>query len=93
MEFFEVAGSSMIENIPFETMAPRLLEQSLMHERLKLAMCSTRLLQLITNEFAELWIHIGFMPFKELRLTRVLEKRNAKLTDKMFATLLTSVLW
>lgn len=62
-----------------------------MHERLKLAMCSTRLLQLITNEFAELWIHIDFLPFKELRLTRVLEKRNAQLTDEMFATLLTRV--
>jgi hypothetical protein len=54
-------------------------------------MCSTRLLQLITNEFAELWIHIDFLPFKELRLTRVLEKRNAQLTDEMFATLLTRV--
>jgi hypothetical protein len=56
MEFFEVAGSSMMENIPFEIMVPCLLEQ-----------------------------------FKELRLSRVLEKRNAKLTDKIFATLLTRV--
>jgi hypothetical protein len=26
MEFFEVVGSSKIENIPFEIMAPRLLD-------------------------------------------------------------------
>lgn len=83
-------GSSMIENLPTEIMA-RILEHSLLHERLILARCSTQLLHLITKECTELWVRIDLMPLKEWRTQVELEKRNANLTDEMLATLLTRV--
>lgn len=85
-------GSSMIENLPVEIMT-RILESSLLPERLNLAMCSTGLLKLVTQECTELWVRIDFRPFEEWneKLSKRLNAQNANLTDDMLSALLIRV--